>query len=223
MNSQSKQPGCFSYGCLISAFIVIILGAFLTWWGIRSVKGAVEMYTTPAASSLVRLSEDVSSNDNVNGDKLLGLLRALDSGNDFADSFTSTDLNAAVRIRGLEENISLALNGDKVFLRFSLPLGFLGEWRAARIIVPNINSRFATGELAGKFEITDGVPKVELEKFVLNQKLFDEMARGHASTWLEGALVSALGDLSLVEKLFTQDSLLHVTVNSAQNQAAKVR
>ena len=216
MSSQSRQPGCFSYGCLIATVIVFVLGSFLAWWGIRSIKSAVKLYTTPVAASLPDLSIDSASDSTASGVKIARLLAALEFDHDFTVTFNSAELNEALRVRGLEKNITIALKDDRLLMSFSLSLGLLGEWSAARIIVPDIESRHISGIIRGEFEVADGVPKINLDRFMLNKSEFDEMAREHASTWLEGALVSAFEDLPRVEKAFTQESMLVVTLSSGR-------
>jgi hypothetical protein len=213
VSSQSRQPGCFSYGCLIATVIVVVLGSFLTWWGIRSIKAAVELYTTPVAARLSDNYGDSPSENTASGDKVARLFAALEVNYEFSTTLTSADLNEALRVRGLEKNVRVGLEGNRLSMSFSLPLGLLGEWSAARIIVPDIESRHISGMLLGEFEIADGVPNVNLDKFVLNNNVFDEMAREHASTWLGGALVSAFADLPRIQKVITRESMLFVELS----------
>jgi hypothetical protein len=123
------------------------------------------------------------------------ILSAYNSNRELKISLTADEIRAFVSVSPWQRMLEPAVEGNELILRFSFPLAMLGEWGAAKMIVPDITSRGVSGSAAGAFSISNGVPNLKLSKLVLGDSELGDMARGHAAEWIVGALVDS-GKLS---------------------------
>jgi hypothetical protein len=114
-------------------------------------------------------------------------------------SLTEDELRGIIEAGPLKGRVDLRIEGNQPSVRFSLPLGLLGDWQAARFLVDDIATRAIRGSAKGSFSITDGKPALKLSELTLNESQLGDMARGHAEEWLVGALVSTAVDVSVGE------------------------
>lgn len=224
MSMGARQPGCFRYGCFIATVLAVVVFGSLTWWSIRSVRQAFELYTSDSPSFLSDVTV-VSHNELVRGKaKWQRATDAFRANNDLNVQFSSSELMGAMRGLGFSNGVDVAFEGDRVKARFSVPLSLFGEWLAAEKLVGNVAERFLTGEVIGKISISDNKPKIDCERLVLNDSLLEEMARRQAATWLEGAVQSVLQGArgsSHIEQLAISDSLLNVSL--ARDRSGQIK
>ena len=192
MKNKAQQPGCFRYGCFIASIIFVVLTSFLVWWGVRSIRLAYEFYTSERGVPLVVEVPQPADIRHRGAEKLNRLIEAYEDNKSLEVEFTSAELNGALQQRGFGSNLLVDVVDSRVDLKFSLPLGFFGEWPAAKMILGDMTARHIVGQLSAMVRIDDGQPEVNLEKLVLKSRALEDMAREHASEWLVGAIRSGL-------------------------------
>ena len=190
MGIGARQPGCFRYGCFIATILVVVVFGSLTWWSIRSVRQAFEFYTSDTPSVLTGIRPISESALDQGKAKWERLVDAFNANTGVKVQFSSDEFMGALHGLGFSNNVEVVFDGAAMRARFCAPLSLFGQWTAAQKLVGNVGGRFLTGEFVGKISITDNEPKIECEKFVLNHSVLEEMARGHAASWLEGAVRS---------------------------------
>lgn len=221
MGMGAKQPGCFRYGCFIATILAVVVFGSLTWWSIRSVRQAFFFYTSDSPTDLTGVHTVSEITAERGRAKLHELSNAFSANTSAKMDFSADELMGVLEAVGFRRNIDLSFDGDRVTARFSAPLSLFGEWTAAEKLVGNVAERFLTGEFVGTISIIDNSPKVEFDRLVLNGSVLEEMARGHAASWLEGAVrsvVQSSNDTSRLAKVVIADSLLKVSLAEEEYQ-----
>lgn len=192
VKNKVNQPGCFRYGCFVAGIIFVVLTSFLVWWSVRSVRLAYEFYTSEKGAPFVVEVPQSADVQHRGAEKINRLIEAYEANESLKVEFTSAELNGGLQRRGLGSNLLVDVVDSRIELKFSLPLGFFGEWPAAEIILGDMTARHIVGQLSATVRIDDGQPEVNLEKLVLKRRALEDMAREHASEWLVGAIRSGL-------------------------------
>ena len=192
VKNKVNQPGCFRYGCFVAGTIFVVLTSFLVWWSVRSVRLAYEFYTSEQGAPFVVEVPQSADVQHRGAEKINRLMEAYEGNKSLKLEFTSAELNGGLQQRGLGSNLLVDVVDSRIELKFSLPLGFFGEWPAAEIILGDMTARHVVGELSATVRIDKGEPEVALEKLVLKRRALEDMAREHASEWLVGAIRSGL-------------------------------
>lgn len=192
------RPGCFGYGCLIAIFLFTVIIGGVGYLSVSSMRGAVNQYTisdySPDSGGITpkALAPSVSESARIKGDSILA---AFSANKELNIALSADEIMAFVSVTPWSRMVQLELRGDELVLNFSFPLAMLGDWGAAKILVPDITKRGVRGSAAGAFSIKNGVPTLKLSKLVLGDSELGDMARGHAAEWVVGALVDS-GNLS---------------------------
>lgn len=215
MGMGARQPGCFRYGCFIATILTVVVFGSLTWWSLRSVRQAFEFYTSDAPSVLAGVHSVSDSAVEQGRAKWQQLADAYKGNASTHVVFTADELRGAMQGMRFHNTVDVGVDGDEITARFSVPLSLFGEWTAAQKLVGSVKDRFLTGEIVGAVSIIDNSPTIDCERLVLNGSVLEEMARGHAASWLEGAVRSVIQsrrETSNISKLVVANSLLAVTL-----------
>jgi hypothetical protein len=192
------RPGCFGYGCLIAIVLFSAIICGIGYLSVSSLRSAVNQYTvrdymlegggiTPKAVEPEALQSARGKGD--------AILSAYNSNRELKISLSADEIRAFLSVSPWHRMLELGVEGDELILRFSFPLAMLGDWGAAKILVPDITKRGVIGSAAGAFSIKNGVPTLKLSRLVLRDSELGDMARSHAAEWIVGALVDS-GKLS---------------------------
>jgi hypothetical protein len=172
-------------------FVVVIGG--LGFYSVRSLKNAVARYTTDRASAVVAGAIEPAMLDTAAA-HYSEVVQAFTTGRAYTTEFSESELRALIYRTPWRERVFPSLTGDELAVKFAFPLGAVGDWTAASAIVKDITSRVVAGSAQGKLTIKDGVVSLSLSKLELNGHVLEEMARGHASEWLAGAINALLAE-----------------------------
>lgn len=185
--SRGNRFGCFTYGCGFALVLVIVMGTGLGYYFVKSVRSAFLEYSSESAPTIPVRAFDSQVSDSAQ-QKLQALIGALDAGNTFSTDVSSDELGVLISQAGWGDKIAVDLSGDVVRASFAFPLTALGDWPAARLLLGSSMSRVFHGTLAGTVSVSDGVAAARLDELTLNGHRLEDMARGHASQWVSGAL-----------------------------------
>ena len=199
MNAGRSNPGCFRYGCLIALVLFSLVVGGIALWARKSLRDAVIEYTSEEAPPL---DEDLVPAEVVRlaQAKYNQLVTAANTGTATSLTLSEQELRGLVQASSLKGRVAISLTPGGVSARFSLPLALLGDWVAASVIVKNIASRSIVGAAQGSLAVSEGVISLTLGDLTLNGTPLGEMARGHASDWIKGAIEAALVGDSAKEK-----------------------
>lgn len=189
-------PGCFGYGCVIAVVLFTTVIGGVAFYGTRSVRKAVEQYTTVSAPPLTIAAVDSAYVESGRA-KLEGLKAAFQNSSSFTGEFSQDELRAIIQSSPWKDRILLSLAGDEFDAAFSFPLKALGEWQAASFLFGDLPERALRGNAKGRCSISEGKVKLTLSQLVLNDRTLEDMARGHAANWIVGAFNAAFNDEAL--------------------------
>lgn len=186
-------PGCFGYGCLIATVIFCVVIGSVWFFGLRSMRSAVDQYIarefTPLAPIAVR-SEAASS-----ALRKIGELQAAGREDRALEvEFSDQEVQALIDATPWKNWLRVGFSGDEVSLTFALPLAALGEWKAASLLVGDISERALVGNARCRFHLSDKKPKLSFSELVLNGHSLEDLPRGHAGEWITGAIAQAAQD-----------------------------
>jgi hypothetical protein len=220
-SQQQRGGGCFSYGCLIALTIIIVMGGGVGYYLVHQVKRAVLEYSSEYAPAItpVPVVPEVSESART---KVQRIREALEAKSAFETEFSAEEVNAAIQQTDWRDKISVSLDGDRVRGAFSFPISAVGEWPAAKLLLGGAVSRKLNGAFAGGIQLVDGKVSISLSELTLNGHRLEDMAQGHASKWLSGAVNASEGDegegaretgtLRLIRRFEIRDSRLFIAV-----------
>jgi hypothetical protein len=203
-------------------FTVVIGG--VTLYGVKSMRQAVEKYTSQTAPPLDSIVVDPATTEIANA-KFVALKKAYSERASHSVELSEGEINALIQSSSWKNKVRVALVGDELAATFSFPLSDLGSWQAASMLLGDIGGRALRGDAQGRFAIADGKASLTLSKLNLNQRPLEDMARSHAAEWILGAFNAAMvgdntaGDnsalpevLTRVEKVALQDGRVTVQI-----------
>lgn len=186
-SQQKRGCGCFSYGCVIALTIIIVVGGGVAYYLYHQVRSAVWEYTSESAPGIVPVP--VAPEIAQSAEQKISLIKgALDGGTSVQVEFSSDEVSAAIQQTPWRDKIALTLDGDSLRGQFSFPISAVGEWPAARILLGDAVSRVVAGSFAGKLRVEDGKASISFSELTLNGHTLEDMAQGHASQWITGAV-----------------------------------
>ena len=226
--SSTQRPrgnrfGCFAYGCGFALVLITVVGGGLGYYFISSLRSAFLKYSSEGAP--VIRSEDVDPLvKNAARQKLGAFSIAVNGQSDFSIDLSSEELGALISEAGWGDKIEAKLSGNSLQARFAFPLTALGEWPAARFLLGSAVSRSFHGGFVADASVRDGVASVKFNELTLNGYQLEDMARGHASQWVSGAINAQVSEaseegspgefsLSNVKALDIRDSRLYVELS----------
>lgn len=186
-SQQKRGCGCFSYGCVVALTIIIIVGGGVAYYLYHQVRSAVLEYTSDTAPAIApepATAEVVQSAEQ----KIQYIRGALDSGGSAQVELSSDEVSAAIQQTPWRDKIAVTLDGETVRGRFSFPISAVGEWPAARMLLGDAVSRVVSGSFAGRLRVDDGKASITFSELTLNGHTLEDMAQGHASQWISGAV-----------------------------------
>lgn len=148
-------------------------------------------YTTPDSTPLTTAPVDPATVSEAQA-KAAALRDAYQAGKALTVVLSEAELRAVIQESSWRNMVDFQLLSDKTTASFSFPLAMLGDWEAASVIAPDLNTRWANGTASGIFAISDGAPSLSLSELTLSGKELGDMARGHAAEWISGAIASYL-------------------------------
>lgn len=187
VSQQQRGCGCFSYGCVVALTIIIVVGGGVGYYLMHQVKSAVLEYTSEYAAPItpVPVVPEVSESART---KVQRIREALDSKGAVETDFSSDEVNAAIQQTPWRDKLSVSLDGDRIRGAFSFPISAVGEWPAAKLLLGESVSRRLNGSFAAGIQLSDGKAAISISELTLNGHRLEDMAQGHASKWLSGAV-----------------------------------
>lgn len=184
---QRSGPGCFAYGCLIATVIFCVVMGSIWFFGLRSMRSAVEQYTAARSESFSPVSIDPSITTTAlrKVNDLDGAVRAEQT---LTVEFSEQEVQALIEQTPWRNWMRMGLQGEDVSLKFSFPLAALGDWAAASFLVGDIKERFLVGSAKCRLALKDSKPQLAFSELVLNDKTLEDLPRGHAAEWVVGAV-----------------------------------
>lgn len=191
--TYAGQPGCFVYGCLIATVLFCLVIGSVWFFGLRSMRSAVDQYTVESSEPLPVLAVD-GATASAALDKLQQLRTAVQKGTPATIELSDREIQALISETTWRDRLHVTITGGEMSLNFSFPLGVLGQWSAASRLVGDISQRSLVGKIRGSFALKEGKPKLGFSELVLNNKVLEDLPRGHAAEWVVGAVAHAMAD-----------------------------
>ncbi len=228
MNQHSSRGGprfgCFTYGCGFALVLIVVVFGGLGFYYAKSLRSAFEEYSSDRAPSLppFEVSAEVSTGA---WSKFESLRSAVQQATSATATFTEPELNALIANSVARDAVRVSLAQDQLVIEFVFTPALLGDWQAARFILGSSYGRFFNGSASARTNVDSGVASVSFSELTLNGHRLEDMARGHASQWITGAINSSLGDgdegaaqggpLRFVRAMSIKNNALEVTVGPA--------
>jgi hypothetical protein len=200
-----------------------VVGGGVGYYLVHQVKSAVLEYTSEYAPAItpVPVVPEVSESART---KVQRIQQALDAKSAFETEFSSDEVNAAIQQTPWRDKISVSLDGDRVRGAFSFPISALGDWPAARLLLGESVSRNFNGSFAGGIQLSDGKAAISFSELTLNGHRLEDMAQGHASKWISGALSAPddegeaheEGMIERIQRFEVRDSRLFIGVGAGR-------
>jgi hypothetical protein len=184
---RRSGPGCFAYGCLVATVIFCVVMGSIWYFGLRSMRSAVDQYTATTAEAFPSASPDPSVASTANT-KVAELNNAAREQRASSVEFSEQEVQALIEQTPWRNWVRVNFGGEDVVLKFSFPLAALGDWVAASFLVGDIKERFLVGSAKCRFGFNEGQPKLAFLELVLNEKTLEDLPRGHAAEWIVGAV-----------------------------------
>lgn len=181
--------GCFGYGCAIAVVLMVATFGGMGYYVIKSIRTAVTVYTVENPPKLEVPPTDPAMAATARS-KLEVVALAVRDNTATVQELTGEEIRAFIQSTSWRDFVVVSLDQNRVHFDFSFPLTALGEWTSARFLLGNLTERGVYGSADGSFSITNGIFKVSFSTLTLNGKVLEDMARGHASEWVSGALNS---------------------------------
>jgi hypothetical protein len=163
----------------------------VTLYGVKSVRQAVEQYTSQVAPPLEMPPVDPSAAES-GSIKFTALRKAYNEGTPYTVEFSEGELMGIIQSSPWKDKLRVALVDNEMAVTFSFPLSDLGDWKAASVLFGDIGGRALRGDAQGRFEILEGKASLNLSKLRLNDRPLEDMARAHAAEWVLGAFNAAV-------------------------------
>lgn len=154
---ETKQRGCFFYGCLIASIMVVLMllatavgGFFLYRWA----NNMVQQYTDVAPITLPASKLGDEEIDTLK-ERIIDFRKAADEGREVTLTLDAEELNAALPIieGDLKDRAALTIEGDDLKGQVSVPFEF-----------PGLGKRYFNGSGTFKVSLENGVLLVILDQ-----------------------------------------------------------
>ena len=185
--SGGPRFGCFTYGCGFALVLIVVLFGGLGYYYVTSLRSAFEEYSAERVPALPPFEID-SSVSEAAAVKFAALCGAISTSTPGTHEFTQGELSALIALSPAKDAVRVSLSGDEVLAQFAFTPSLLGEWRAAELVLGSSYKRFFNGSSKARVSIANGVAKVTFTELTLNGHSLEDMARGHASQWVSGAV-----------------------------------
>lgn len=218
--SGGNRFGCFTYGCGFALVLITVLFGGLGYYYVNSLRAAFEEYSAERVPALPPFEIDSAVIDGALA-KLSALRVAISNKSAGTHEFTQGDVNALISRSSARDAVRVSLGSDEISAQFAFTPALFGEWRAAELVLGNSYRRFFNGSSKAKVAVANGIAKVTFTELTLNGHTLEDMARGHASQWVTGAVNSAAdgeavsgegGALQFVRSLEVRDGRVVVEV-----------
>lgn len=211
--------GCFTYGCGFALILSVVLFGGLGYYYVTSLRSAFEEYSAeqPPALPPITIGTEVSTAAVA---KLASLRDAVDQKSSAQRTFSEAELNALISTSVAKDAVRVSLAGDEVAAQFSFAPSLFGDWRAARLVLGSSYNRFFNGACKAKVSVKNAVASVNFTELNLNGHALEDMARGHASQWVSGALNAGSDGaeekplVSAIRYLIIKDGVVEVSVGA---------
>jgi hypothetical protein len=215
--------GCFTYGCGFALILGIVLFGGLGYYYVTSLRSAFNEYSAEQSPALPPLMVDTGITDVALG-KLAVIRAAVDQKSSVLQTFSEAELNGLISRSIVKDALRVSLSGDEVSAQFSFAPSLFGEWRAAQLVLGSSYNRFFNGTCKAKVSVNSGVASVNFTELNLNGHTLEDMARGHASQWVSGAINSSAKEstegvgeqsyVSSIRSLIIKDGMLQVSLGA---------
>jgi hypothetical protein len=201
MNSSTRSQsgrvkvGCLGPGCLVALLIAFFTATVIGYVLFRSVRSAVDYYTTETPLPLQSTPAPQRDVDSVT-QKLQALSRAMSDGSAASVTLSKEELAAIpwseMAPREMRDRVAFSVAGNEIAARFSFRLGDVGSFGVASAVLASRLDRGVEGDAAGTVSIKGRVSDLKLTRLILNGKKFEDVALDGATVWFRGALDSYL-------------------------------
>lgn len=227
MNKQisggGPRFGCFTYGCGFALLLSIVVFGGLGYYYVTSLRTAFKEYSSDQPPVLPPIVVDTAVTDTAVA-KLTALRESIVQRTSSQHTFSEAELNALISMSIARDAVRVELAGDDVSAQFAFTPALFGEWRAAELVLGNAYHRFFNGSCKAKVSISNGVASVNFTELNLNGHTLEDMARGHASQWVTGAInatamegsegAEAKPYVSAIRSLIVKDGAVEVSVGA---------
>jgi hypothetical protein len=214
--TQGKRSGCgcLGLGCLVSAVISILVAVGVSWFVLRSVRGAVEGYTSEQATAVPVATIDDATRQSAE-QKLADLREVLGSKEGQGGfSFSGPELQAIAQNAVFGNKVALDAQGDALHATFSFPLSAFNNPAFDLLLSKALTNRFFNGSAVAKLGVADGGLSVTFQQLTLNGKSLGGDALTQAGWFVSGALESFVLGLAGESK---------TSGNTAQGASGRIR
>jgi hypothetical protein len=185
--SGGARFGCFTYGCGFALILSIVVFGGLGYYYVNSLRSAFNEYSSERPPALPPLQVDSSVSDAASA-KFETLRSAVAQKATSQQTFSEAELNGLISKSVAKDAVRVSVAGDEVAAQFSFTPALFGDWRSARLVLGSSYERFFNGTCKAKVSVNNGVATVNFTELNLNGHTLEDMARGHASQWVSGAI-----------------------------------
>lgn len=213
--------GCFTYGCGFALILSIVVFGGLGYYYVTSLRSAFDEYSSERPPALPPLQVDNAVSDAAFA-KLDNLRDAVAQNATARQAFSEAELNGLLAKSVAKDAVRVSVAGDEVAAQFAFTPALFGDWRAARLVLGGSYNRFFNGTCKAKVAVNNGVASVNFTELTLNGHALEDMARGHASQWVSGAINATAMEgsegaevkpyVSAIRSLVVKDGAVEVSV-----------
>jgi len=213
--------GCFTYGCGFALILSIVVFGGLGYYYVTSLRSAFDEYSSERPPALPPLEVESALSDAALA-KLANLGDAVAQKATARQTFSEAEVNGLISRSVAKDAVRVAVSGDEISARFAFTPALFGDWRAARLVLGSSYERFFNGTCKAKVSVNNGVASVNFTELSLNGHALEDMARGHASQWVSGAINATAMEgsegaevkpyVSAIRSLIVKDGAVEVSV-----------
>lgn len=195
---QRRQPGCFGYGCLIALVLFLLVGGFVGYWVVSSVREAAQLFSSDTPEPLPAAQPVDEGEIRAVKGKVEALLKTLENPSGSGEYiFSAREVQAALasmnQFVAFQEHARIELNGDEVKLAFSFKPSELGAWpSSANFLLKDAMTKYFNGAAQGKFEVLDGHCDLKLSSLRLQSETLDDDGLKPAQEWIRDVVCQSL-------------------------------
>lgn len=215
--------GCFTYGCGFALLLSIVVFGGLGYYYVTSLRSAFKEYSAEQPPILPPIEVDTAIGDTAMS-KLAALREAILQRTPSQQTFSEAELNALISRSIARDAVRVELAGEDASAQFAFSPSLFGEWRAAELVLGSAYHRFFNGSCKAKVSVNNGVASVNFTELNLNGHTLEDMARGHASQWVSGAINATSMEntdgaqekpyVSAIRSLIVKDGTVEVSVGT---------
>ncbi len=215
--------GCFTYGCGFALLLSIVVFGGLGYYYVTSLRAAFKEYSAEQPPALPPIVVDSAVSDAALT-KLAAVRESIAQTTASRQTFSEAELNALISRSIARDAVRVELAGEDVSAQFAFSPSLFGEWRAAELVLGSAYHRFFNGSCKAKVSVNNGVASVNFTELNLNGHTLEDMARGHASQWVSGAINATSMEntdgaqekpyVSAIRSLIVKDGTVEVSVGT---------